>query len=662
MQATLKALLPLSLLLGSAAAAAAAPAAPPVWLSPLGPPVQVNTEEQRLQGVPALALDTAGLLTAVWVKADHPFSGDLWARRFDAAGNPGPAERRIDSEGVSQQQIYEAVVPLEPPGAGLSVAAWINYTSVLSVRSSPRAADARFVIEGRLLGLGGAPVSATFPISASDNYSTGLLLTALRSGGFVASWNDTSLEGIVRAVARRFDASGQPAGPEIVLSARPFSSCDVFNLGLGALADGGFATVWSEYSGNAPIGCTPAAHGRRFDRDGHPVGPAFDFAGSPLGLFTVRADGSSVVANSVANNIANNIAGSLTARLFDPAGQPLGPSFSVAGGVDPSWDPTVTADDGGNFLVTWRSTAAGGAAGDWARFYNAAGEPLGDPIAVASGLAGDTGIRAAADGQGAWAVAWKEAQTLFVRRFALCPGDGSHLCLSRDRFQAEVTWRNPHTGETGTGHAVPLTGDTGAFWFFGPQNLELMVKVLDGRTVNDRFWVFYGSLSDVEYDLKVTDVVTGEQQHYHNPAQTLASRADTGAFAGGASVPMPAAIPSRVALAPGGPPPCRSALCLGGRFGVDIAWRDPRTGRTGQGTGRPLTADTGALWFFAPQNLEVMVKVLDGRAVNGHFWLFFGALSDVEYTLTATDTTTGAIRTYHNPPYRLASRADVLAF
>ena len=57
----------------------------------------------------------------------------------------------------------------------------------------------------------------------------------------------------------------------------------------------------------------------------------------------------------------------------------------------------------------------------------------------------------------------------------------------------------------GKGQAVPLTGDTGLFWFFGNSNLELIVKVLDGRPVNGHFWVFYGGLSDVEYRITVTD-------------------------------------------------------------------------------------------------------------------------------------------------------------
>ena len=57
-----------------------------------------------------------------------------------------------------------------------------------------------------------------------------------------------------------------------------------------------------------------------------------------------------------------------------------------------------------------------------------------------------------------------------------------------------------------------------------------------------------------------------------------------------------------------------------------------------------------------------MVKILDGTTVNGHFWVFYGALSDVEYTLRVTDTMTGAVRTYTNPPGSICGRADTTAF
>ena len=76
----------------------------------------------------------------------------------------------------------------------------------------------------------------------------------------------------------------------------------------------------------------------------------------------------------------------------------------------------------------------------------------------------------------------------------------------------------------------------------------------------------------------------------------------------------------------------------------------------------PLTSDTGGFWFFDASNTELMIKILDGRALNGHFWVFAGALSDVGYTITVTDTQTGKSKVYRNAPHQLASRADTTAF
>jgi type 1 glutamine amidotransferase len=105
-----------------------------------------------------------------------------------------------------------------------------------------------------------------------------------------------------------------------------------------------------------------------------------------------------------------------------------------------------------------------------------------------------------------------------------------------------------------------------------------------------------------------------------------------------------------------------TALCLnGGRFRVEIAWKD-FDGRTGAGRASALTDDSGTFWFFDPANVEVVAKVLDGRPVNGNWWFFFGALSNVEYGITLTDTETGATKVYRNPAGRFASQGDTAAF
>ena len=53
-------------------------------------------------------------------------------------------------------------------------------------------------------------------------------------------------------------------------------------------------------------------------------------------------------------------------------------------------------------------------------------------------------------------------------------------------------------------------------------------------------------------------------------------------------------------------------------------------------------------YFFNPDNWEMLVKVLDGCAINDHFWVFHAATTNVEYTLTVTDTVVGTTEVYGN--------------
>ena len=243
---------------------------------------------------------------------------------------------------------------------------------------------------------------------------------------------------------------------------------------------------------------------------------------------------------------------------------------------------------------------------------------------------------------------------------------GATLCLNGDRFRAEVTWRD-FQGNTGAGKAVSLTGDTGYFWFFQESNVELVIKVLDGRQVNGSYWVFYGALSNVEYTLRVTDTATGRVQTYRNPSGRQASVGDTNAVPTGAAASSLAFLEEESVLREPQPAisgscaPGPADLCLGaGRFRISLRWKDFQ-GNTGTGKAVPLTGDTGYFWFFGPSNVEVVVKVLDGRPVNGHFWVFYGALTNVEYTLEVTDTQTGETKTYRNPLGRFGSAGDVEA-
>ena len=85
-------------------------------------------------------------------------------------------------------------------------------------------------------------------------------------------------------------------------------------------------------------------------------------------------------------------------------------------------------------------------------------------------------------------------------------------------------------GNRGVGRSVTLTRDSGYFWFFNEENIELVIKVLDARAINGKFWVFYGALTNVEYTIRVTDTVTGQVRLYANPLSQFASVGDTSAF------------------------------------------------------------------------------------------------------------------------------------
>jgi hypothetical protein len=115
---------------------------------------------------------------------------------------------------------------------------------------------------------------------------------------------------------------------------------------------------------------------------------------------------------------------------------------------------------------------------------------------------------------------------------ARCVPSAMSHCLERGRFRVEARFRD-FRGRAGDAMApATVFDDTGLFWFFSPDNVELTVKVLDGCGANGHFWVFVSSGSTVEYDVEVTDTATGRSMVYGNELGELPELiADTRAFA-----------------------------------------------------------------------------------------------------------------------------------
>ncbi|HUP61444.1 MAG TPA: PPC domain-containing protein [Thermoanaerobaculia bacterium] len=117
-----------------------------------------------------------------------------------------------------------------------------------------------------------------------------------------------------------------------------------------------------------------------------------------------------------------------------------------------------------------------------------------------------------------------------ITGFVNCIEDTTTMCLNGGRFRVRATWTSG--SNSGNAGAVPLTTDTGFLWFFNNANVELVVKVLDACSLNSRFWVFAGGLTDVGVRLTITDTVAGVTKEYvNNGGQAFQPVQDTSAFA-----------------------------------------------------------------------------------------------------------------------------------
>jgi hypothetical protein len=91
-------------------------------------------------------------------------------------------------------------------------------------------------------------------------------------------------------------------------------------------------------------------------------------------------------------------------------------------------------------------------------------------------------------------------------------------------------------------------------------------------------------------------------------------------------------------------------MCLnGGRFEVVATFDDGR-GHSGNAEMVRLTDASGYMWFFNSTNIEVVIKVLNGCALNSEYWVFIAGLTNVNVVITVTDSITLASVQYVNPP------------
>jgi hypothetical protein len=129
--------------------------------------------------------------------------------------------------------------------------------------------------------------------------------------------------------------------------------------------------------------------------------------------------------------------------------------------------------------------------------------------------------------------------TLVRSRFTVpaggCVPSPTTLCLM-ERFAVTATWSYSHPAPvSGAAGSLPIPGSAGSglLWFFDRENAELTVKAVDGCAVNGHWWIYLASGSDVAYEVRVSDTVSGTQRVYRNAEGTRAPLvSDVVAFGG----------------------------------------------------------------------------------------------------------------------------------
>ena len=254
-----------------------------------------------------------------------------------------------------------------------------------------------------------------------------------------------------------------------------------------------------------------------------------------------------------------------------------------------------------------------------------------------------------------------------------CANNVDQLCVDNLRYRVTLEAVNA-SGQTATGVALYQTNSFGYFSlpsFTGDAGVpEVMVKVLG--PVNDVPWVFYSGLTNLDYRVTVTDTQTGKRfKSYHVAAPEAGSEVSFGNYdVDGYSSEQCANVVVQTALS-ASPGECRNGdgqICLLDRFLVTMKAKDNPTRSDRAGDGAAIPANKSFGFFSVPAlsgdrtNIEAFAKMIDANTTVGKYWLFLGGLTDMEFTITATDTVTGIQKIYTKPAGSTCGINDTAAF
>ena len=263
---------------------------------------------------------------------------EIYGRRYDAAGAPRGAGFTVSTFTGNHQ--------LAP-----TVAATRNGFIVVWVTGAGPGQLGGII--GRRFGSDGAPVGAEFRPSVPGAGVQGTpAIAAHPSGSFVVVWTSSPQDGSDSGIfGHHFDASGAKQGGEFQVNSYTTGAQSAPAI---AMDDAGhYVVVWGSPQDGSDLG----VYGQRFDRTGARLGGEFRVHTSTI----ARQHRPSIAASSGGDfivawtSVPAGVGDATYAQRFDAAGTPQGAEFRTSTNPISDWGPSVSADEVGNFAISWVS-------------------------------------------------------------------------------------------------------------------------------------------------------------------------------------------------------------------------------------------------------------------------------------------------------------------
>jgi hypothetical protein len=112
-----------------------------------------------------------------------------------------------------------------------------------------------------------------------------------------------------------------------------------------------------------------------------------------------------------------------------------------------------------------------------------------------------------------------EEESLITK--AACSPTSTRACVQGGRFSIQVFF----SGST-SAVVASSSSESAVFWFYSSTNWEVVAKVINACSINNRFWIFGAGATTTTYSLNIADSVTGRSASYNGGV--LCPIADTG--------------------------------------------------------------------------------------------------------------------------------------